>query len=144
MLILMPSLMACWIAGMPSRAGNLDHYVLATDRLPQSSRLLDRALGIAGRGKANFEADISVAALRALVHRLQKIGGVLNVADGENLVSPFGVEIGAGLQRVQQIGVQRAAGDGFLEDGGVGSHARKPSSWIRRFNSPPVSRSRRM
>ena len=44
-------------------AGNLDHHILAPDRLPQPARFFDRALGVAGEVGRDFEADVSVAPL---------------------------------------------------------------------------------
>ncbi len=105
------------------RAGNLDHYILATDGLPQPARFFERALGVAGEIGRDFEADVAVAALRAVVHRPQNIGGILNVADGENFVAPLASRSVRERKRVQQIVVKRAAGDGLLEDGRVGGHA---------------------
>ena len=94
--MLMPSLMQLLDRrDALSGAGNLDHHIVAADCFPQPARLLDRALGVAREIRRYFEADVAVTTLRAFIHRPQNIRSVLDVANGENLVAPLGIEIGS-------------------------------------------------
>src|SRR5437667_3963536 len=97
-------------------ARNFDHHVLAAHVFPQPSRFLNCALRVAGEIGRDFQADISVASLSALVDGAENVGSVLNVANRQYLVASLGVEVGSRLQGLQQFGVVGAAGDRFLED----------------------------
>ncbi len=62
--MLMPSLMSL-LEGRDAfgGAGNLDHHILAAHGLPQSARFFQRALGVAGEVRRDFQADIAIAPL---------------------------------------------------------------------------------
>ena len=103
-------------------AWHLDHHVFAGHALPQPPRLGDGAVGIEREIGRDFEAHVAVALLRALVHGREQVGRVLNIADGQQFIAAFGVEVGAAGERVQKILVLRRARDGLLENRGIGSH----------------------
>ena len=104
------------------RSRHLDHHVLATDCFPQPQRFIQRALRVVSQIRRHFQAYIPIALLRALVDRPEQVGSVLNVANREQFITRFGVEILAPRQRIQKILVFRAAGDCLFENRGIGSH----------------------
>ena len=57
-----------------------------------------------------------------VVHRTQQVGNVLNVANGDNLITVFGIEIGTILQRSQNVCIVCAACNRFLEDRRIRGH----------------------
>ena len=81
---------------------------------------------VAGQIWRDLQAHIAVATFGAFVYRPQNVGGVLNIAYGKNLVPRLGIEIGSRFQRVQQIGIIRAAGNSFFENGGIRGDASQP------------------
>ncbi len=125
--MLMPSLISCLECGNAfAGPGHFDHHIFAANFFPQAARFRQRALGIAGEIRRHFEADVSIAALGAVVDRTQHVGGILNVADGEHLVAAFGIEIGSRFQRIQQVCVVVTVRDRFFEDRGVRSDSAQP------------------
>ena len=84
------------MTGMPGGRGrHLDHDVLARHRLPQAPRLVERALRVVGQIGRDLQADVTVAPPGLGVDRLQDVGDVLDVADGQDLVGGLGVEVAA-------------------------------------------------
>src|SRR5262249_35821278 len=53
---------------------HFDHYVLASDSLPQTARLFQRSFGVVGEIGRNFEADVTVTSFRCRVNRSQDVG----------------------------------------------------------------------
>ena len=55
------------MAGMPSGVrGDLDHHVVAIDRLPQPAGFVDRALGVVREIGRDFQADVAVTSIGLL------------------------------------------------------------------------------
>ena len=102
---------------------DLHHQVGAIHGFPQPARVFDGALRVFGQKRRNFQADVTVALFGAVVDRAQRVGGILNIFDGQDLVDAHGVQILALLQFEQRVGIVGAAGDGFFENGRVGGDA---------------------
>ncbi|MGY2938305.1 hypothetical protein ACVWZ6_007907 [Bradyrhizobium sp. GM6.1] len=102
---------------------HLHHQVLAVDVLPEPPRLCDRFTRVHRQIGRDFQADIAVAALEAVVDRAQHVGGVLDVLDRDGL-EQIGDRPIAALQCLadRRVVLVRAA-DRFLEDRGVGGDA---------------------
>ena len=81
------------------RARNFDHHVLAIHRFPQATAFVDGFLRLQRQHRRDFQADVTIAKLRVFIHRVQNVGGVLNVADWNLLVPRGRVEIGLRGQR---------------------------------------------
>ena len=76
-------------------------------------------MGEVGR---NLEADIAIAFFRAHVDRAEEVGCILNVADREEFIAAFGIEIVASREGVEEVLIL-PSGNCLLEDGGVRCHA---------------------
>ena len=107
------------------RARDLDHHVGALDRSPQALGVRDRPLGIVRQVRGDLQADVAVHPVQALVDGPQDVCGVADVPPGEGLEDLRRGHPGPG-RLAQQVVVVRAAGDGLLEDGGVGRHPQQP------------------
>ena len=79
-------------------------------------------MSVASEVRGNFQADVAVAALGFLIDRAQKISGVLNVANRDDLVTCLGIEIGAVPQGPKDVDIVRTPSDGFFEDCGIRGH----------------------
>src|SRR5262249_10478698 len=88
---------------------------------PKPPRFGDRPLRVARESWRHLHADVAVAAFGGIVNRAQKIGGVLNVANGNPLEGFSRLEV-LRMQLSQHVGIVRAAGDRLLEDRGIGSY----------------------
>ena len=108
-----------------ARAGDFDHEVGAADRLPEADGFVNRLLRLEREIRGNFEADVAIAALRAVVNATQSVGGVLNIANGEMLVDSLSVQILALREFFERLRIVGASGDGFFEDRGIRGHAAK-------------------
>ena len=111
-------------AGLGGR--HLDHQVFAADRAPEPPRLGDCRLGAHREIRRDFEADISVLALRPLVDRAQRVGRMLDVLDREPLIERHDIEVALRLDALQGRIVVGAAADGLFEDRGIGGDAGEP------------------
>ncbi len=105
------------------RCRHLHHQVGTADHLPQAQRLGHRAFGVVGEVGRAFQADIAVAALGLVEHRLQHIGRGLDVGDREVLVDLVDAVVARCLELLQGVGVFVAFGDRLLEDRRIGGHA---------------------
>ncbi len=128
----------------PGRRGrHLDHHVDAVHRLPQTTGLVERGLGVVGEVGRDLQADVAVAAAAAVVDRAQDVGDVLDVVDGQDLVGALGVEIAPARQLLELDLVVGRAGDRLLEDGGVGRDTaqavlvQEPPQLATRDEAPP-------
>ena len=146
MLMLMPSPRSLLDGGQSlGRAGDFDHYVLAAHGLPQAAGFVDRLLGFVREIGRNFEADISVAGVRAVVNAAKRVGGVLNVADGELLVACRSCRDRCGEASDFNISSYRLlSAMAFSKMAGLEVMPRRPSLSIMFFSLPLVNRSRRM
>jgi hypothetical protein len=104
------------------RRRNLDHQVVAPDRAPQPSRLVERGGCVEREQRRHLQADEPVAPRAPLVHAAQGVGSVLDVADREALVEALRVQP-ARARRLQHVPVVGAAGDRLLEDRRIRGHA---------------------
>ena len=94
------------------RGWNLDHQVGPVDGLEEARRFIDRALGIARQQRRHFQADITIAALAALIDGAKEVSRVLDVFNSQRFIDRFRFQIKHG-QDVVVIGIGIA--DGFLE-----------------------------
>src|SRR6185437_15700394 len=60
---------------------------------------------------------------RYVVNRAENVGGILNVANGEQFVTLRGGEFRTRIERFEEVRVISAAGDGLFKNGGIGGHA---------------------
>ena len=118
------------------RGRDLDHGVVPADRLPEPPGLLQGPVDIVREMGRHLEADVAVAPRCPLVDRPQQVGGILDIADRQGLVSRFRVPAGPPVQLLQLPRVVIAAGDGLLEDGGVGRHPFEPVFLDQPFQLP--------
>ena len=100
-------------------AGHFDHQIRASHRGPQAARFLQGFLRLCREIRRDFQTHVAVFVLAAIIHRLQRIGGVLNIANGNALENGLGVQRRIWPQRGQQIVVLRARGNGLFEDRGI-------------------------
>jgi len=68
---------------------HFDHDVGVGHGLPQAARLVDGALCVAREVRRDLEAHIAVSLLRALVDGREQVGGILNIADGQQFIRPL-------------------------------------------------------
>ena len=120
----------------PGRGRDLDHGVVPADRLPEPPGLLQGPVDIVREMGRHLEADVAVAPRCPLVDRPQQVGGILDIADRQGLVGRFRVPAGPPVQPLQLPRVVIAAGDGLLEDGGVGRHPFEPVFLDQPFQLP--------
>jgi len=90
--------------------------------LPQASCLLDRGLGVVSQKRRNFQAYVTVAAIRFRIDGLEDVARIPNVAERNHFKHAIGIEL-LRLGRVQDVRVEVAACDGFLEDRRIGGHS---------------------
>src|SRR5579871_1484444 len=102
---------------------NLHHEIGTVYRFPQAARVLNGALRVLGQEGRDFQTHVAIALVGAVVDGPQRVGGVLDVLDSQDLVNRHGIQILALLQFKQGVGVIGAPGDGLLKDGGIGSHS---------------------
>src|SRR5262245_38408664 len=100
------------------RGGNLDHHVRAFELVPQAFGFGDGAFGVARQQRRDFQADVTVELIGAIVYRFEKIGGALNVFDYQGFVYLVDA-LAFGDQTAHRVVVIGAAGDGLFKDGGV-------------------------
>ncbi len=104
------------------RGGDFDHQVWAGDTVPKLLCLLVGAFRIAREERADFQADIAVAAAGLVIERTEQVGGGADVFDGQLPEDLLRVPARPG-QRDQGRVVIVGLGDGVVEDGRVGGHA---------------------
>ncbi len=107
-------------------AGHLDHQVRTIHCAPQPTGIAYGSFGVMRQERRDLQADVAIALTGAVVHGPQCIGGVLNVFDREDFINARGVQVLTLLQLEQGIGVIGAAGDGLLENRGIGGNAAQP------------------
>ena len=108
------------------RAGHLHHQVRPVHPFVQAPRLGDRVLLAQREVGRDLEADVAVQSLRALEHRPQHVGHVLDVAHRQRLVDLLRVALAAGRQRLELGVVIVARAHRLLEDRRVGGDAAQP------------------
>ena len=69
------------------RAGDFDHHVGTVDQLKQPLGFADRVVGVVGQQRRDFQTDITIIAVRALVHRTQHVRRVLNIGNRQGFVN---------------------------------------------------------
>jgi hypothetical protein len=107
------------------RAGprHLDHEVGPVRRGEQGAAGSDAALGVVGQLGGDFHRHIPIGAAGRIEDRPQQVSGGAQVLEGQReheVLCGFRAQAEAGPDGVVVVG---AAGDGPLEDGGVGGHA---------------------
>ena len=98
---------------------HLDEDIGAVQGLPQVAGLGDGAVGVVGQVGVDLQADEAVLAVQPVIERPEDVGGPLHVLHGQGLVDLLDglARLGQGADSLVIVG---AAGDGLLEDGGVG------------------------
>ena len=81
-----------------------------------------RALSVFGKLGGNFEADETGFTAGGFVFGKANVAGGTHIGNRHGFVTLFGAEVLL-LEGSDFIGVKRVAGEGFLEDGGIGSYA---------------------
>ena len=102
---------------------DLDHQVVAPDRLVQSPRLGERRLGVEREVGRDLQADVAVGAVARLVDRAQHVGRRLDVGDGQPLVEIDHTAVAGRLYALEAVVVFVRVADRLLEDRGVGRDA---------------------
>ena len=99
-------------------ARHLDHQIGTIDDLPQASGLGHRAGRITREIGRDFERDVAVDRVGAVVHGAEGVAGVTDVGGGDQFE---GLAIGPGaIERGQLRVVGGSLGEGLLEDRRVG------------------------
>src|SRR5579875_287063 len=106
-----------------ARAGNLNHDVRTVDGLPKAARLGDGLVGLVREIGRDFEADVAIAPFRLFINSAEGIRGILHVTNGKLLINGGGVQIASRRKLGEHPRVVGAAGDRFLEYGGIRGHA---------------------
>ena len=115
------------------RAGHFDHDVRASHRTPQAARFFDGASSVPRQVRRYLQADVTVSTLRAFVHGAQDVSGFLDVANGQQLVACFGIQVGAGIQGSQKVRVIGARRDSLLKNRRVRRHPLEPIFFYQAF-----------
>ena len=97
------------------RRRNLDHHIGVVHGSPQSPGLDERPFRVVGEERRDLQADVPITCRGGVVHGAQRIGRVLDVADGQPFIERLGVQR-LRLRRFQQVRVVGAPGDRFFED----------------------------
>ncbi len=105
------------------RRRNLDHDVGAIGTLEEVASLGDGLLRVVGGGGGNFQADVAVHVVCAVVDGPKDVGGALDVFDGERLENLLAVRDPLAHQLLHGVVVVAAAVNRLLEDGGIGGDA---------------------
>src|SRR5262249_47127854 len=100
-------------------ARNLDHDVWSGNGTPEAACFFESAPRVAGAIGRNLQANIASVAIGVGIDRAEHGGGSLDIADGKQFGTGFGVEIGPLGERCQEVGVIGAAGNRLFKDGGV-------------------------
>ena len=102
--------------------GDLDEQVGPVDHPPQQPGLGDGAVGVVGQVRVDLDGHAAVAPVAVLVDRCEQVADRADVVGGQQ---PHGLgdRNVEGGQVVQLLGVDLAARDGLVEDGGVGGDA---------------------
>ena len=122
----MPSPIRVSMAGNALRGGgHLYHDVGSVDVGEESTRLVDRALGIVREKGTDLERREAVRSAGRVEHGTEEVGRVADVGDGQRLE-----DLASGLARLcqahQLVVVVGRLGDGLVEDGRVRGEARDP------------------
>lgn len=81
-----------------------------------------RALSVFGKFGRNFETDETGFAAGGFVFGKANVAGCPYVGNRHGFVALFGAEV-LPLEGGDLVGIKRVAGEGFLENGGIGSYA---------------------
>ena len=100
------------------RGGDFYHHVLAAEPLEQTRRLVNRLPSLVSEAGVDFEADVAVESVRALVDGEQDVGGVSDVLRHEVFVN-LRDALARLHEAAQLLVVVGRAGDGLLEDGRI-------------------------
>ncbi len=114
---------------------DLDHQVFAPNRAPEPPCLGDRRFGIHCQVGRDFQADISVLALRSIVDGAQRVRRMADVLDREVLIERHDTVVALIFDGLQRRIVIRAASDRLFEDRRVGRDACQPILLDKRFET---------
>ena len=106
------------------RARRLDHGVRAVHQPEEAQGLGHGGLAVVREVRRRLQRDVAVRARRGLVHGPQRVRGHADVLAGEGREGGVRVRLARGDDGLQGLLVVARFGDGLVEDGGVGGHAR--------------------
>ncbi len=107
------------------RGGDFNHQVIPPDGMMQPEGLVNALLRTIGQVWGDLQTDVAVASLRAHINRIEEIGRILNIPNGQRFVDLLDVQ-GAVRKLPDGRRIVRAAADAFLEDGRIGSDPHQP------------------
>ena len=100
---------------------NFDHDIGAAHGCEQPPGLCDRAFGIMGKQRWDFDAHIAIKRLGAIINRSQQVGSILNVFNNQLFVNLVYL-LALFHQLKKRVGIIVAIGYCFIKDGRIGSH----------------------
>ena len=105
-------------------AGHLDHHVRAIDQPEEALRFGDGRFTVVLDAGRHLEGDVAVDGAGRLVDGTEGIGGELDILGGESDEGVVGVGLAHADDRLESLLIVARLGDGLVEDGRVGGHAR--------------------